>query len=73
MTNLKYIDEGTECTIDKIDTGDREMDSFLISLGCIKGEPITLISRKPGTCVVAVKDGRYSIDNGLAESISVRI
>ncbi|MBQ8149368.1 MAG: ferrous iron transport protein A [Clostridia bacterium] len=69
--NLLRADEGREYIIQRIDTDDEELDSFLFSLGCYSGEPITVISRKRGGCVVAVKDGRYSIDNQLAEAIVV--
>ena len=33
------------------------------------GEPITVISRRRGTCVVSIKDGRYTIGDDLAECI----
>ena len=69
--NLLRADEGREYIIQRIDTDDEELDSFLFSLGCYSGEPITVISRERGGCVVAVKDGRYSIDNQLAEAIVV--
>lgn len=69
--NLLRADEGREYIVQRIDTDDEELDSFLFSLGCYSGEPITVISRKRGGCVVAVKDGRYSIDNQLAEAIVV--
>ena len=64
--------EGKEYTIYKIETDDDEMDSFLFSLGCFSGEPVTVISRRRGGCTVAIKDSRYSIDNRLAKAISVR-
>ena len=42
------------------------MNSFLFSLGCYSGEPITVVSRKRNGCIVAIKDGRYIIQtNGL--------
>ena len=69
--NLLHADEGKEYIIQRIDTDDEELDSFLFSLGCYSGEPITVVSRKRAGCVVAVKDGRYSIDNQLAEAIVV--
>ena len=69
--NLLYADEGKEYIIREIDTDDEELDSFLFSLGCYSGEPITVVSRKRAGCVVAVKDGRYSIDNQLAQAILV--
>lgn len=52
-------------------TDDEELNAFLFSLGCYSGEPITVIARKKGGCTVAIKDGRYNIDNELANAISV--
>ncbi len=69
--NLKNAAEGKEYIIKDIKTDDGELDAFLFSLGCYAGEPITVISRHTGTCVVSIKDGRYSIDNQLAEAIEV--
>jgi len=51
--------------------GDEELIAFLFSLGCYSGEPITVVSRKRSGCVVSIKDGRYNIDNDLAEAILV--
>ena len=69
MLNLKDAQEGKEYIIARIETDDEELDAFLFSLGCYSGEPITVVSRRKGTCVVSIKDGRYSIDNQLAEAI----
>ncbi len=69
--NLKMAQTGKEYIIRQIVTEDEELDAFLFSLGCYSGEPITVISRRKGTCVVSVKDGRYSIDDQLAEAILV--
>ena len=63
--------EGKEYIIQNIITNDEELNSFLFSLGCYSGEPITVVSRKKNNCVVSIKDGRYSIDNQLAEAIIV--
>lgn len=63
--------EGKEYIIKDIVTNDEELDEFLFSLGCYSGEPITVVSRKKKTCVVSVKDSRYSIDNALAAAIKV--
>jgi len=63
--------EGKEYIIREIETDDEELNSFLFSLGCYTGEPITVVSRRRGSCVVSVKDGRYSIDSQLAEAIIV--
>jgi len=69
MLNLRDAQEGKEYIIARIETDDEELDAFLFSLGCYSGEPITVVSRRKGTCVVSIKDGRYSIDNQLAEAI----
>ena len=68
---LKEAVEGTEYIIQKIETDDDELNAFLFSLGCYSGEPITVIARKRGTMVVSIKDGRYTIDNQLAEAIEI--
>lgn len=63
--------EGKEYIVRQIETDDEELNAFLFSLGCYSGEAITVVSRRKGSCVVSVKDGRYSIDNQLAEAIVV--
>ncbi len=62
---------GKEYIIRQIETDDEELDAFLFSLGCYSGEPITVVSRRRGSCVVSIKDGRYSIDHQLADSIVI--
>ena len=69
--DLTKVPEGQEYIIQRIETDDEELDAFLFSLGCYSGEPITVVSRRRGSCVVSVKDGRYSIDNQLADAIVV--
>ncbi len=69
--NLKSAIEGKAYTIRAVVTDDEELNAFLFSLGCYSGEPITVISRRRGGCTVAIKDGRYNIDNQLAEAIVV--
>ena len=69
--NLKNAEVGLEYLIHAVDTDDEEMDAFLFSLGCYAGEPITVISRRRGTCGVAIKDGRYTIGDDLAECIQL--
>jgi len=69
--NLTEVQLGEEYIIKEIQTDDEELDAFLFSLGCYSGEPITVISRLKGGCVVSIKDGRYNIDNQLAEVILV--
>ena len=68
---LRNAEEGKEYIILDIRTDDEELDAFLFSLGCFSGEPITVISRRKSGCVVSIKDGRYSIDNALADAILV--
>ncbi|MBQ8577048.1 MAG: ferrous iron transport protein A [Clostridia bacterium] len=69
--NLKEAKDGQEYVIKAIDTDDEELDAFLFSLGCYSGEKITVVSHLKGGCVVSIKDGRYNIDNQLAEAIIV--
>ena len=69
--NLIDAQVGVEYIIRDIQTDDEELDAFLFSLGCYSGEPITVVSRRRGGCVVSIKDGRYNIDNQLAEAIMV--
>ena len=69
--NLSVAEEGKEYIIQRIETDDDELNAFLFSLGCYSGEPITVISRRRGSCTVSIKDGRYNIDNQLAAAIIV--
>ena len=71
MMNLTQAIEGKEYIIKDVVSEDEEMDAFLFSLGCYSGEPITVISHLKGGCVVAIKDGRYNIDNDLASAILI--
>ncbi|MBQ4537340.1 MAG: ferrous iron transport protein A [Lachnospiraceae bacterium] len=69
--NLTEAQVGEEYIIKDIVTDDEELNSFLFTLGCYSGEPITVISHLKGGCVVSVKDGRYTIDNELASAIMI--
>lgn len=69
--NLSNVEVGKEYIIKDIITNDEELNTFLFSLGCYSGEPITVISYRRGGCIVAIKDGRYSIDLELAKAIIV--
>ena len=68
---LRTAELGKEYLVKDILTDDEELNSFLFSLGCYKGEPITVISRRRSSCVVSIKDGRYCIDKFLADAIIV--
>ena len=69
--NLVSAQEGKEYVIQRIETDDEDLNAFLFSLGCYSGEPVTVVARRKSGCVISVKDGRYSIDNQLAEAIIV--
>ena len=69
--NLTHAEEGKEYIIDRIETDDEELNSFLFSLGCYSGEPITVVARRRKNLTVSIKDGRYNIDSQLAEAIIV--
>ncbi len=69
--DLTKAEEGKEYIIRRIDTEDEELDAFLFSLGCYSGEPITVVSRRKGSCTVSIKDGRYNIDDQLAQAILI--
>ena len=68
---LLQAELGREYVIRAIETDDEELDAFLFSLGCYAGEPITVVSRRRGSCTLAIKDGRYNVDEQLAEAIVV--
>ena len=70
--DLTKVTEGREYIIDSIETEDDELDAFLFSLGCYSGEPITVVAKRKSGMTISIKDGRYSIDNALAEVISIR-
>ena len=69
--DLTTATQGREYIIQEINTDDAELNGFLFSLGCYTGEPITVVSRRKGSVTVAIKDGRYTIDNQLAAAIRV--
>ena len=63
--------EGIEYIVQSILTDDEEMDAFLFSLGLYVGEPVTVVSRKKNSCVVSIKDARYTFDKQLAQAILI--
>lgn len=69
--DLKNAELGKEYIVRQIVTEDEELDAFLFSLGLYSGEPVTVVSRRRGSCTLAVKDGRYNIDEQLAAAIIV--
>ena len=69
--NLNELEVGVEYIIKEIKSDDSELNSFLFSLGCYSGQPITVIRHLKGGPIVAIKDGRYNIDKRLAGAIIV--
>lgn len=69
--NLKDAAVGKEYIIKSIETNDAELNSFLFTLGCYSGEPISVIIKHKSGCIISVKDVRYSIDRRLAEAIII--
>jgi ferrous iron transport protein A len=70
--DLSIAEIGREYIVENVATNDEELNSFLFSLGCYKGEPITVIAHKRGGCIVAIKDARYNIDKDLAKAIKIK-
>ena len=60
-----------EYIVQDINTDDEELEAFLFSLGCYKGEPVTVVSRKKKNIVLSIKDARYNIDVELAKAIAI--
>ena len=71
VTNLAQAEMKTEYVIKEIETNDKELKKFLFTLGCYKGESVTVISVLAENYVINIKDARYSIDKDLAEAILV--
>lgn len=69
--SLEEARVGEEYPVKDILVEDEDLRSFLFSLGCYSGEPITVISHGRGGCVVSVKDARYNLDRDLARAISI--
>ena len=69
--NLSEAIEEKQYIVKEIETNDEELNAFLFSLGCYTGEPVTVISHMRGGCTISIKDGRYNIDNQLAEAIII--
>ena len=69
--NLRNAEDGKEYLVKSIEIDDGELVSFLFSLGCYSGEPITVVSHRKSGAVVSIKDGRYHFDKNLLEAISI--
>lgn len=69
--NLKDAVLVRRISVKKCARKDEDLEMFLFRLGCYSGEPITVVSRLKSGCVVSIKDGRYNIDDGIAEAILI--
>ena len=69
--NLMEATVGTEYTVNAIEAQDEALKSFLFTLGCYSGEPLTVIKQRRSGCIISIKNARYSIDANLARAITV--
>ena len=69
--NVSEAVEGKTYIVKDIATDDSELNSFLFSLGCYSGEPVTVISHLKGGSVISIKEGRYHVDKQLANAIKI--
>ena len=69
--NLTQASAGEDYIVKEIASDDEELKSFLFSLGCYSGEPVTVVSQKRGAYVLSIKDARYNIDADLARAIII--
>lgn len=70
-SNLFEAEMNKEYLIKDVVSDDKEIVNFLFTLGCFKGQSVTVISVLSETYVLAVKDARYSIDADLAKAVIV--
>ncbi len=70
--NINDATAGETYIVEDIHTDDEDLRSFLFSLGCYSGEPITVIAHRRGGCTVSIKDGRYNIDNMIADAVLIK-
>ncbi len=68
---LNEAELGVEYIVKKITTDDEDMVSFLFTLGCYEGQPVTVVTRKKRNMVLSIKDARYNIDSELASVIEI--
>ncbi|SQD77875.1 FeoA family protein [Moritella yayanosii] len=69
--NLSQAQVNQDYVIKGVDAGEPEIANFLFTLGCFKGETITLISILSESYVISIKDARYSIDCDLAQAVLI--
>jgi len=69
--NLSQAKINQDYVIKGVDAGDSAIANFLFTLGCFKGETITLISILSESYVISIKDARYSIGSDLAQAVLI--
>ena len=69
VNNLSEAKLNKEYEIKNVISDNKEMANFLSTLGCFKGESVTVISILSDTYVISIKDARYSIDLDLAKIV----
>ncbi|BES66709.1 hypothetical protein SANA_31480 [Gottschalkiaceae bacterium SANA] len=69
VKNISHSLTNTPYQIKEIQTNDQELKDFLLTLGCYRGETITVVSILSESYVILIKDARYNIDQELAEVI----
>ena len=72
LNSLIYGKAGENYIIEEIENNNKEFRKFLFSLGCYKGEKITLISILGNNYIIKIKNSRYSINKKLASNIKVK-
>ncbi|WP_413283033.1 FeoA family protein [Vibrio sp. MA40-2] len=69
VKNLSQAELNKEYEIESVIQDDQDIVNFLFTLGCFKGQSITLVSVLSDTYVINIKDARYSIDLDLAKMV----
>lgn len=69
--NLSEAKVDHEYIIRDLIADDPEVVNFLFTLGCFKGEAITLISILSDSYVISIKDARYSLGKELAMAVLI--
>lgn len=70
---LDQGEKGNSYQIIQISTQDEELERFLLTLGCYPGETISLVGIQRKNVTITIRDGRYTLDKHLAESIQIEV
>ena len=69
--NLLDAAVGEEYIIKDIVTHDEELNAFLFTLGCYKGEKVKVVRHLKNACIISIKAARYNIDKDLAQAVII--